>query len=134
MIFDGYLKGMNYNKETKEFEVFTLGTKEDGAIIVGIQVSGKDKDGNKIYGAPVKTKIRIKSEGEASRVMRLIKDGELVEFDGFFVADNYTNKEGKEIKGHMAYCNDSTTLIAKEKRSSQPKQAAKVDYELDVPW
>lgn len=131
---NGYVKGNFYNKETRQYEIKTLGTKEDGAILCGLNVSGKDKDGNRVYGKPVDVKINIKSAEEGGRVMQLIQSGDaMVKFDGFFVPSNWTNQEGKEVKGNQFLVIDSTTFdvdngIPTPKATPAPKQ------EDDMPW
>jgi len=135
MIIDGFLKGNNWNKETKTWDILKLGEPDNGALIVGLGVSGKDKDGKRVYGKAVKVKINIKSRKEGERVLGLIEDGTLVEFDSFFVPDNFTNKEGKEIQGNMLLCWDSTTLV--EKQMNQKKESSKPtkkEEDEESPW
>lgn len=135
-MLDGFLNGIKWNDSARKFEILKLGSPEEGAIIVGLNVAGKDKDGNKVYGQPLKVKINIKSASEGKRVLGLIEDGKLCQFDGFLVPDNYTNKDGKEIKGHMYLVYKSETLTEKQTnsgggQSAPAKQEAPAD---DNPW
>ena len=108
---NGYFKGTSYNKDTKKFEIKRLGTPEAGAILCGLNVSGKDKDGTKTFGKPIDVKVNIKDANEAKRVYGLIASGEsMCVCEGFFVPSNWTDKEGKEIKGNQFLVNDSTTF------------------------
>ena len=135
-MLDGYLNGIKWNDSARKFEIIKFGTPEDGALIVGLNVSGKDKDGNKVYGQPLKVKINIKSANEGKRVLGLIEEGKLVQFDGFLVPDNYSNKEGKEVKGHMYLVHKSETLVEKGKSApsqSAPKAEAPVEADNN-PW
>jgi hypothetical protein len=128
---DGYLKGNSWNKDSRTFEIKTLGTKEAGAILVGLNISGKDQEGNKVYGKPIDVKINIKSANEGSRVMGLIS--ELVQFEGFFVPNNYHNqKEDKEVKGNQFLVFDSTTLVAK--KAYVAPQAQKEEIPEESSW
>ena len=121
---NGYVKGNFYNKESRQYEIKVLGTPESGAILCGLNVSGKDQEGNRVYGKPVDVKINIKSREEAERVMKLIKSGDsMVQFDGFFVPSNWTNNEGKEIKGNQFLVADSSTFnvgTATQEKKSAP--------------
>lgn len=125
MTMNGYVKGNFYNKETRQYEIKTLGTPDSGAILCGLNVSGKDQEGNRVYGKPIDVKINIKSADEGSRVMQLIKAGDaMVRFDGFFVPSNWTNQEGKEIKGNQFLVTDSTTFV-KDNGQTTPKASVK---------
>jgi hypothetical protein len=110
-ILDGFIQGTDYNNG--KWGIKVLGTKEAGAILFQISVSGKDKDGNKQY-ASIDGKVNIKSESEADRVYKLIADNKLCQFEGFFTPNNYTNKEGKEIRKVQFLVFDSTTFVEKQ--------------------
>ena len=112
-ILNGFLNGNSWNKDTRKFEIKTIGTRESGAILLGLGVSGKDQEGNRVYGKPIDVKVNIKSEAEGSRVMALVNGKDVLQLDGFFVPNNWTNNEGKEIKGNQFLCYDSTTLVVK---------------------
>lgn len=126
---DGYVKGTKYNESSKSFEFLKLGERDNGAIIGGFNVSGKDKDGNRVYGQPVKFKVNIKSAEEGKRVWELLNANVLVEADGFFIPDNWTNKEGKEIKGNMFFINKSELMT--EKKQNSEKQATNTNSSWD---
>ena len=116
---DGFVQGTAWNEKTRKFEVRKLGTAESGAILLGLGVSGKDKEGNRIYGKPIDIKINIKGQDEATRVMKLIGDNVLVEFEGFFTPNNW-EKDGKEFKGNQFLVYDSSTFVAKPNGYSKP--------------
>jgi hypothetical protein len=127
----GYFGGTMWNESTRKFDIKTLGEKDNGAILCGLNVSSKDKDGNRVYGKPVDVKINIKSADEGKRVYELIASGDsMLSMEGFFVANNWTNKEGKEIKGNQYLVTDSTKVV---KANSAPKQAPKKEPESE-PW
>ena len=134
--FDGYVGGINYSKETKQWEVKKLGEPTNGAIIAGLVITGKDKDGNKVYGSRVKIKFTIKDANEGKRILDLINDAKLMEFDGFFVPDNYTNKDGKTIQGNMILVTDSTTVKEKviAKKEEAKKEEVPFEQEDDLVW
>ena len=136
MKFTNYIGGINYSKETKQWEVKKLGEPTNGAIIAGLVITGKDKDGNKVYGSRIKVKFNIKSADEGKRVIGLINDAKLMEFDGFFVPDNYTNKEGKTIQGNMILVADSSTVKeAVVVKKEEPKKEIEVtEQEDDLIW
>ena len=132
MKFTNYIGGINYSKETKQWEVKKLGEPTNGAIIAGLVITGKDKDGNKVYGSRIKVKFNIKSADEGKRVIGLINDAKLMEFDGFFVPDNYTNKEGKTIQGNMILVADSSTVKeAVVVKKEEPKKEIEVTEQED---
>lgn len=95
----GYVCGTVYDSNTKKFTImrkkFDNGSKMQ---IFGINVSSKDKDGKRTYGAPIK----VKYFGDTK-----IEDGSEIGIIGFFGADNYKNKDGKEVKGTVVECRDS---------------------------
>jgi len=125
---NGYFKGNSWNDNAKKFEVKTIGTPESGAILCGLNISGKDKEGNKVYGKPLDVKINVKSKAEAIRVKGLIVASEsMFKCDGFFVPNNWTNKEGKEIKGNQFLVADSTTFVATTPQSSQVSKPAEIE-------
>ena len=128
---NGYFNGTDWDSSSRTFKIKTLGTKESGAILCGLNVSGKDKDGNKQYGKSVDVKINIKSEAEGSRVYGLIASGDsMLQMNGFFVPNNWT-KEGKEMKGNQFLVTDSTTV----KQFSANSRPAKVEEtEEEMPW
>jgi hypothetical protein len=127
----GYFGGTMWNESTRKFDIKTLGEKDNGAILCGLNVSSKDKDGNRVYGKPVDVKINIKSADEGKRVYELIASGDsMLSMEGFFVANNWTNKEGKEIRGNQYLVTDSTKVV---KANSAPKQAPKKEPESE-PW
>lgn len=136
MKFTNYIGGINYSKETKQWEIKKLGEATNGAIIAGLVITGKDKDGNKVYGSRIKVKFNIKSADEGKRVIGLINDAKLMEFDGFFVPDNYTNKEGKTIQGNMILVADSSTVKeAVAVKKEEPKKEIEVtEQEDDLVW
>ena len=123
---DGFVKGTMYNNG--EWGIKTLGEKANGAILFQITVSGKDKEGNKQY-ASIDGKVSIKDEAEAGRVYKLIADSKLCEFEGFFVPNNYKNKEGKEIRQVQFLVTDSKTFV--EKSLDKKPEPAEED---DNPW
>lgn len=126
---DGYVKGTSYNESSRTFEFLKLGERDNGAIIGGFNVSGKDKDGNRVYGQPVKFKVNIKSASEGKRIWELLNANVLVEADGFFVPDNWTNKDGKEIKGNLFLVNKSELMV--EKKNNATKQPAQDNSSWD---
>lgn len=129
---NGYFKGTSWNKDKRQFEIKKLGSPDNGAILCGLNVSGKDKDGNKSYGKPIDVKINIKSPEEGKRVYGLISSGEsMCECDGFFVPNNY-KKDDKEIQGNQFLVNDSTTFKKFEGFTS-PKSAPAED-DSSNPW
>lgn len=129
---DGYVKGTKYNESSRTFEFLKLGERDNGAIIGGFNVSGKDKEGNPEYGLPVKFKVLIKSGAEGKRVWELINSNVLVEAEGFYVPDNWKNKDGKVVKGHMFLINKSDTMVEKKVGSKPKKEEPKQDVE--EPW
>ena len=132
---NGYFKGTFWNKDSKKFEIKKLGTAEAGAILCGLNVSGKTKEGDKTFGKPVDVKINIKSPAEGKRVYGLIASGEsMCECDGFFVPANWTDKEGKEVKGNQFLVNDSTTFKKYDGVSAPKKESATVEDEESNPW
>lgn len=129
---NGYFGGTAWNETTRKFDVKTLGTPESGAILCGLNVSGKDKDGNKQYGKPVDVKINVKSKDEAIRVKGLIMAGEtMFSCDGFFVPNNWT-KDGKEIKGNQFLVTDSTTF--RPFRNNAPAKPVMEIAEEEIPF
>ena len=125
---NGYMKGTNYDNGT--WSVKTLGTADNGAVLCGLNVSGKDKEGNRVYGKSIDVKINVKSRDEAMRVKGLITAGDsMFSCDGFFVPNNWTNKEGKEIKGNQFLVTDSTTFVPFD---GQVKPKAKPAPEADI--
>ena len=129
---NGYFSGTSWNKESRKFEIKRLGTPEAGAILCGLNVSGKDKDGKKIFGKPVDVKINIKSSDEAKRVYGLIASGEsMCVCEGFFVPNNYM-KDDKEVKGNQFLVTDSNTFKKFDGFVSTKKEAAPVEDEN--PW
>lgn len=128
-LLDGYVKGTDYNNGN--WGVKTLGTRDKGAILFQIGVSGKDKDGNKQY-ASIEGKVNIKDANEGARVMALVQESELCQFEGFFTPNNYTNKEGKEIRRVQFLVFDSTTFVRKQ---LQPKaQAPQQEPDVSDVW
>jgi hypothetical protein len=131
MVISGYFNGTSWNKDTRKFEIKKLGTSDNGAILCGLSVNGKDKDGNKVFGKPIDIKIQIKSPDEGKRVYGLISAGDgMLQADGFFVPNNYT-KDDKEVKGNQFLVIDSTTVKAHVRTASQSSQAP---AEEDNPW
>jgi hypothetical protein len=127
---EGYFNGTKWDKDSKKFSIQRLGTPESGAILCGLSVTSKDKDGTKVYGKPVDVKINIKDANEAKRVYGLIASGEsMCVCDGFFIANNYT-KDDKEVKGNQFLVTDSTTF-KKYDGASKPKADDKSD---DKEW
>lgn len=125
MKLTGYVNANLWNKEKRVFEIKTLGERDNGAILAGLSVSGKDKDGKTIYGQPVDMKISIKSADEGQRIYEMIadKDTPMVEFDGFFAPNNWTNKEGKEYRGHQIIVSDSTSFKVHNKEATATDDA-----------
>lgn len=135
---DGYLKGNTWNADKRVFELKKIGDIPSALLLAGLSVNGKSKDGEKVFGKPMDVKISIKTQEEGKRIAGLINEGKLVKFDCFFVPNNYTNKEGKEVKGNAIMITDSTTVIEKvlEKKEmvdDKPKVNATVS-EDDLPW
>jgi hypothetical protein len=132
MVIQGYMNGTSWNKDTRKFDIKKLGTSDNGAILCGLSVNGKDKDSNKVYGKPVDIKIQIKSSDEGKRVYGLISSGaDMLQAEGFFVPNNYNDKEGKEVKGNQFLVLDSSTVQVAKKASS--KQSAPTEEESN-PW
>ena len=134
---NGYFNGTLWNDETRSFDIKTLGEKDNGAILCGLNVSGKDRDGNKVYGKSVDVKINIKSAEEGQRVYQLISSGSsMLSMDGFFVPNNYTNKDGVNVKGNQFLVNDSSTVVEATANAPKPKaEAPKKSVPNDVePW
>ena len=104
-ILDGFFGGHLYNKDTKVWEYKTIPSKKgdgSGMIICGLNVSDKNKEtGETTYGSRIKVKIIIKSGAEVKQVKELLDGGSLLEAEGSFKPDNYTNQEGKVIQGHI---------------------------------
>ena len=131
---NGYFRANSWNKDKRVFEVRTLGTPDNGAILCGLNVSGKDKDGNREYGKPVDVKINVKSKDEAIRVKSAILAGDsMYSCDGFFVPNNWT-KDGKVIQGNQFLVTDSTTFVKHENDSTpKPKVTESIDID-DMPF
>ena len=132
----GYFQGTSWNDNARKFEIKTLGEKSNGAILCGKSVSGKDRDGNKVYGKSIDVKVNIKSEQEGGRVYKLISEGVMCECQGFYVPNNWTNKEGKEVKGVQFLVTDSTTFVEASMDKPAPKQVRPEDAqsEDELPW
>ena len=131
---NGYFKGTSYNKDTKKFEIKRLGTPEAGAILCGLNVSGKDKDGTKTFGKPIDVKVNIKDANEAKRVYGLINSGEsMCVCEGFFVPNNYM-KDDKEVKGNQFLVTDSTTFKKFDGFVSPKKEDKPKETEDENPW
>jgi len=136
---NGYFNGTAWHDSTRKFEVKTIGTPESGAILCGLNVGGKDKEGKKVYGKAVDVKINVKSRTEATRVKGLIVAGEtMFECDGFFVPNNYFSKKlDKEVKGNQFLVTDSTTFkpFSNTYSSSASKSVPIVDIdESSIPF
>ena len=97
--FTGYITGL-YDFDSKSFKI-KRGTSKNGKKyqIFGLKVSSKDQEGNWTNGQPLK----VMMFGDTK-----VEDKQQIGFIGRLTPDNYTNKEGKEIRGLsvMAFCDD----------------------------
>jgi single-stranded DNA-binding protein len=118
----GKVQGL-YNKETRKGEV-KRGTSKNGNKyqIFEISVSTKNQDGTYTNGKPIKVMITGSQK---------IDIGDSVGLVGRFQAENYTDKDGKEVRGLVftSKCEDMFTPLAWD---SKPEVKAK---EEDInPW
>lgn len=134
--FSGYLTKSVWNNDKKEFEVKRVGELPKALLLCGLNISSKDKDGNTVFGKPIDLKIMVKEAEEGKRIVGLINDKKLVQFDGFFVASNYINKDGKEVKGNAIMITDSTTVIEKvlEKKEAVEEKAKPIEVKESDVW
>ena len=104
-ILDGFFGGHLYNKDTKVWEYKTIPSKKgdgSGMIICGLNVSDKNKEtGVTTYGDRIKVKIIIKTGAEVKAVKALLDGNDVLEAEGSFKPDNWTNAEGIEIKKNI---------------------------------
>lgn len=121
----GYVGGL-WSKESKSFAVKRGATKNGKKYqIFELKVSKKDDEGTYTNGKGLK----IMLWGET-----LIEDGQEIGIVGRLQPDNWTNNEGKEIRGNMlnAFSDDLFEPARWEKKegtASAPKQE-----EEELPW
>lgn len=131
-ILDGFFSGHLYNKDKKTWEYKTIPSKKgdgSGMIITGISVSDKNKQtGETTYGATIKVKIIIKSAAEVTQVKALLNSGSLLEANGMFKPDNYTNQEGIAIKQNIFTVFNASDLRPKTV-GSKPKPIVVAEQE-----
>ena len=86
-----------YNRETKRGEVKRGTTKSGGRYqVFEISVSKKNEDGTYTNGMGIPVMLLGDTKVEAGDVIGMV---------GKFVPNNYTNKEGKEVRGLQLMAN-----------------------------
>lgn len=96
----GFGKGNFWNEASKSFEIKKIKAGDWLAVGFGINVSSKDKEGNRVYGKPVDVIMTLNGKDDLDKIDF---DSPMV-LEGFYVPNNWTNKEGKEIKGNQFKC------------------------------
>ena len=101
-----------YNKETKKGEVKRGMSKSGNKYqVFEISVSNKNEDGTYTNGMGIPVMLLGDTKVEAGDIVGLL---------GRFVANNYTNKEGKEVRGLqlMAKCDDMFKPLEWDKKEN----------------
>lgn len=101
-----------YNKETKKGEVKRGMSKSGNKYqVFEISVSNKNEDGTYTNGMGIPVMLLGDAKVEAGDIVGLL---------GRFVANNYTNKDGKEVRGLqlMAKCDDMFKPLEWDKKEN----------------
>lgn len=124
-VVTGYVGGI-WNKESKSFEV-KRGTTKNGKKyqVFEVKVSSKDKESGEYTNGKG---IKVMLWGDTP-----IEDKQIIGIIGKYEPDNYTSKEGKEIRGNIlnAWSDGLFTPDSWDKKES-PTQEDNSDDEL--PW
>ena len=125
----GYIGGAVFNKEERKFEIKKGKSEKGFYMIFAIKVSSKDQEGNYTNGKDIKVKLTGTNKEDFSG----IEIGESVGVLGWFNPDNYTNSEGKEIRG-LVLQGDAKNLFTPD--SWDKKEAPKEEdvKEEEIPW
>lgn len=123
--FTGYVGGV-WNKDSKSFEV-KRGTTKNGKKyqIFEVKVSSKNKESGEYTNGKG---IKVMLWGDTP-----VENGQAIGLVGKLQPDNYTNQEGKEVRGNMlnAWADDMFEPDIWEK-TAVPK--AKEESDDDMPW
>lgn len=108
-VLTGRVSGL-WNKETKTFDV----------------KRGKSANGNKWQSFEISTSSKKEDKwinGKGIKVMYIgntkVEHQQNIGLIGRFVADNYTDKEGKEIRGNMFMCSEIFEPKAREAKTTE---------------
>lgn len=117
----GYVGGV-WSKEDNGFIVKRGMSKAGNKYqIFDIKVSNKKEDGSYENGKGVKVMLM----GDTK-----IEVGDAVGIIGNFKPDNYTNQDGKEIRGNILMANETFTPASWEKKDT----VAEANTEDKLPW
>ena len=125
------MSGSEYNKESRKWTPKKIGSSGAG---FKFSTSSKIKDSEKYeYGLDIQVVVwNIKDRQDVLDIMKKCESG-MVVAEGYYKANNYTNKEGVLVKGMQFNCNaeDISTKDSYIKNNGGSKAPATSEISVD---